>query len=163
VCNTQWINRLWLKFTRSPRWRGPHHASLQVRLPASTLAYRVHCTLIADYWIKTNLMMYVNMYAHLENEHDKRYLSVLRSRQTWTLNTDVMPSQSPSLCQLHSGYGASKGFPFSDMMTVLSVEGTPGLERGIVTKTWSSPGPTKHIHCVQSNASVFLLLVLPNK
>jgi hypothetical protein len=34
--------------TRS-RWRGPHHVSLYVRLPASTLAYRIHCTLIADF------------------------------------------------------------------------------------------------------------------
>jgi hypothetical protein len=33
---------------RSPRWRGPQHASLQVRLPGSTLAYRIHSTLIAD-------------------------------------------------------------------------------------------------------------------
>ena len=74
-----------------------------------------------------------------------------------------MPSQSPSLCQLQSGYGDSKGFPFSDMITVLSVEGTPGLERGIVTNTWSSPGPTKYTQCVQSNGSVFLLLVLHNK
>jgi hypothetical protein len=30
------------------RWSGPHHASLQVRHPASTLAYRVRCILIAD-------------------------------------------------------------------------------------------------------------------
>jgi hypothetical protein len=34
--------------TRSPRWSGPHHDSLQVRLPGSTLAYRKLLTVIAD-------------------------------------------------------------------------------------------------------------------
>jgi hypothetical protein len=32
--------------TRSPSWRGPHHAS---KPPASTLTYRILCILIADF------------------------------------------------------------------------------------------------------------------
>jgi hypothetical protein len=32
----------------SPRLKRPHYASLQVRIPASTLGYRIRSTLIAD-------------------------------------------------------------------------------------------------------------------
>ena len=47
--NCDWVaNWSVIRWTGSPRWRGPRHVSLQVRLPASPLAYRILCTLIAD-------------------------------------------------------------------------------------------------------------------
>jgi hypothetical protein len=72
-------------------------------------------------------------------------LVVVSNALTWTRNTEVMPSQAPSLCQLQSGYGDSKGRPSADCTTVLSVAGTPGMKRGIVTNTWPSPVPA-HTH-----------------
>jgi hypothetical protein len=41
------VNRGWTS-TRYPRWREPHHASLQARHPASTIAYRTLRILSAD-------------------------------------------------------------------------------------------------------------------
>lgn len=76
----------------------------------------------------------------------------MRKALTWILNTDVIPSQEPSLCQLQSGYGDSNWRPASERTTVVSVAGTPGLKRGIVTNTWSSPVPAHYTSWFSTNA-----------